>query len=63
MNENFKKMMVEALKDAGKPDMEKQVKEMATMTYSAYKAFKDAGFNEIQAMSIVLEIIGAGASK
>lgn len=58
MNENFKKMLAEALKDAGKNDVEAQMKEAAQATYTMYKSFVDAGFNEIQAMSLVLEIVG-----
>ena len=59
MNENFKKMMAEAMKDLAKPDIDSQMKEMAEMSYKAYKSFTDAGFNEMQAMSILLEIIGS----
>ena len=58
MNENFKKMLAEALKDAGKNDMEAQLKEAAQGLHLMYQCFIDAGFNEIQAMSLVLEIVG-----
>lgn len=58
MNENFKKMLAEALKDAGKNDMEAQLKEAAQGLHLMYESFVDAGFNEIQAMSLVLEIVG-----
>lgn len=58
MNENFKKMLAEILKDVGKNDVEAQMKEPAQATYTMYKSFIDAGFNEIQAMSLVVEIVG-----
>lgn len=58
MNENFKKMLAETLKDAGKNDMEAQIKEAAQATYTMYKGFIDAGFNENQAMALILEIVG-----
>lgn len=58
MNENFRKMLAETLKDVGKNDAEAQMKEAAQATYIMYKSFVDAGFNEIQAMSLVLEIVG-----
>ena len=58
MNENFKKMLAETLKDVGKNDMEAQLKEAAQDLHLMYESFVDAGFNEIQAMSLVLEIIG-----
>ena len=47
-----------SLKDAGKNDMEAQIKEAAQATYTMYKGFIDAGFNENQAMALILEIVG-----
>lgn len=58
MNENFKKMLAETIKDIGKNDMEAQIKEAAQGLHTIYQCFVDAGFNEIQAMSLVLEIVG-----
>lgn len=58
MNENFKKMLAETLKDVGKNDMEVQMKEAAQGLHTMYQCFVDAGFNEIQAMALMLEIVG-----
>ncbi len=58
MNENFKKMLAETLKDVGQKDAEDQFREAAQATYTMYKGFIDAGFNENQAMALILEIVG-----
>ena len=58
MNENFKKMLAEALKDVGQKDAETQFREAAQGLHMVYKSFIDAGFNEIQAMALLLEIVG-----
>lgn len=63
MNENFKRLLAETMKEMEKPDMEQQMKEMAEMTYGLYKNFVNAGFNEMQAMAMVLEIMGNASSR
>lgn len=58
MNENFKKMLAETLKDVGKNDMEAQIKEAAQGLHTMYQSLVDSGFTDIQAMSIILNIVG-----
>lgn len=58
MNENFKKMLAETLKDAGKNDMEAQIKEAAQGLHTMYQSLVDSGFTKTEAMSIILNIVG-----
>ncbi len=58
MNENFKKMLTEALKDAGKNDMEAQLKEAAQGLHTMYRGLIDSGFTKTEAMSLIKTIVG-----